>query len=97
MEHQLQFLIQYFTYIQNPSLDTIMIEKRQKRCYRIGRLKDYNTALHLDNKLTVQYLKKIIERKNIKHVSDTVFDRERDETSYKIIIILLKVIFLLIV
>ena len=58
------------------------MKRSNKSPYTInsGRLKDYNTALHLDNKLTVQYLKsKSLNRKNIKHVSDTVFDIERDE------------------
>ena len=77
----------YFTYTQNSSLDTSslhgLLKRSNKSPYTIesGRLKDYNTALHLDNKLTVQYLKsKSLNRKNIKHVSDTVFDIERDET-----------------
>ena len=77
----------YYTYIQNPSLDTSslhgLLKRSNKSPYTInyGKLKDYNTALHLDNKLTVQYLKsKSLNRKNIKHVSDTVFDIERDET-----------------
>ena len=77
----------YYTYTQNPSLDTSslhgLLKRSNKSPYTIesGRLKDYNTALHLDNKLTVQYLKsKSLKRKNIKHVSDTVYDIERDET-----------------
>ena len=76
----------YFTYTQNSSLDTSslhgLLKRSNKSPYTIesGRLKDYNTALHLDNKLTVQYLKsKSVKRKNIKHISDTVFDIERDE------------------
>ena len=77
----------YFTYTQNSSLDTSSLHGLLKRSnispftINSGRLKDYNTALHLDNKLTVQYLKsKSLNRKNIKHISDTVFDIERDET-----------------
>ena len=77
----------YYTYTQNPTLDTSslhgLLKRSNKSPYTIesGRLEDYNTALHLDNKLTVQYLKsKSLNRKNIKHVSDTVFDIERDET-----------------
>ena len=77
----------YFTYTQNPSLDTSslhgLLKRSNKSPYTIesGRLKDYNTALHLDNNLTVEYLKsKSLRRKNIKHVLDTVFDIERDET-----------------
>ena len=77
----------YYSYTQNPKLDTSslhgLLKRSNKSPYTInsGRLKDYNTALHLDNKLTVQYLKsKSLNRKNIKHVSDTVFDIERDET-----------------
>ena len=77
----------YYTYTQNPSLDTSsihgLLKRSSKSPYIIesGRLRDYSTALHLDNKLTVQYLKnKSLKRKNIEHISDTVFDIQRDET-----------------
>ena len=52
----------YFAYTQNTSLDTSslhgLLKRSNKSPYTIesGRLKDYNTALHLDNKLTVQKL-----------------------------------------
>ena len=74
----------YFTYTQNPSLDTSslhgLLKKKNKSPYT-ERLEDYNSALHLDNKLTIQYLKnKSLKRKNIKYVSDTVSKIKRDET-----------------
>ena len=74
----------YFTYTQNPSLDTSslhgLLKKKNKSPYT-ERLEDYNSALHLDNKLTIQYLKsKSLNRKNIKHISDTVSKIQRDET-----------------
>ena len=74
----------YFTYTQNQSLDTSSLHgllKRKNKSPYTGRLEDYNSALHLDNKLTIQYLKnKSLERKNIKYVSDTVSKIKRDET-----------------
>ena len=74
----------YFTYTQNPSLDTSslhgLLKKKNKSPYT-ERLEDYNSALHLDNKLTIQYLKsKSLKRKNIKYISDTVSKIQRDET-----------------
>ena len=74
----------YFTYTQNPSLDTSslhgLLKKKNKSPYT-ERLEDYNSALHLDNKLTIQYLKsKSLKRKNIKYISDTVSKIKRDET-----------------
>ena len=74
----------YFTYTQNQSLDTSSLHgllKRKNKSPYTGRLEDYNSALHLDNKLTIQYLKnKSLKRKNIKYISDTVSKIERDET-----------------
>ena len=74
----------YFTYTQNQSLDTSSLHgllKRKNKSPYTGRLEDYNSALHLDNKLTIQYLKnKSLKRKNIKYVSDTVSKIKRDET-----------------
>ena len=74
----------YFTYIQNSSLDTSSLHgllKRKNKSPYTEKLKDYNSALHLDNKLTIQYLKsKSLNRKNIKHISDTVSKIQRDET-----------------
>ena len=74
----------YFTYIQNSSLDTSSLHgllKRKNKSPYTEKLKDYNSALHLDNKLTIQYLKsKSLKRKNIKYISDTVSKIERDET-----------------
>ena len=74
----------YFTYTQNPSLDTSslhgLLKKKNKSPYT-ERLEDYNSALHLDNKLTIQYLKsKSLKRKNVNYISDTVSKIERDET-----------------
>ena len=74
----------YFTYTQNQSLDTSSLHgllKRKNKSPYTGRLEDYNSALHLDNKLTIQYLKnKSLKRKNIKYISDTVSKIQRDET-----------------
>ena len=74
----------YFTYTQNQSLDTSSLHgllKRKNKSPYTGRLEDYNSALHLDNKLTIQYLKnKSLKRKNIKYISDTVSKIKRDET-----------------
>ena len=74
----------YFTYIQNQSLDTSSLHgllKRKNKSPYTGRLEDYNSALHLDNKLTIRYLKnKSLKRKNIKYISDTVSKIKRDET-----------------
>ena len=74
----------YFTYTQNQSLDTSSLHgllKRKNKSPYTGRLEDYNSALHLDNKLTIRYLKnKSLKRKNIKYISDTVSKIERDET-----------------
>ena len=74
----------YFTYTENPSLDTSSLHgllKRKNKSPYTEKLKDYNSALHLDNKLTIQYLKsKSLKRKNIKYISDTVSKIERDET-----------------
>ena len=50
----------YFTYTQNSSLDTSSLHgllKRKNKSPYTERLEDYNSALHLDNKLTIQYLK----------------------------------------
>ena len=74
----------YFTYTQNQSLDTSSLHgllKRKNKSPYTGRLEDYNSALHLDNKLTIQYLKnKSLKRKNFKYISDTVSKIKRDET-----------------
>ena len=74
----------YFTYTQNQSLDTSSLHgllKRKNKSPYTGRLEDYNSALHLDNKLTIQYLKnKSLKRKNIKYISDTESKIKRDET-----------------
>ena len=74
----------YFTYTENPSLDTSSLHgllKRKNKSPYTEKLKDYNSALHLDNKLTIQYLKsKSLKRKNIKYISDTVSKIQRDET-----------------
>ena len=74
----------YFTYTKNPSLDTSSLHgllKRKNKSPYTEKLKDYNSALHLDNKLTIQYLKsKSLKRKNIKYISDTVSKIQRDET-----------------
>ena len=74
----------YFTYTQNQSLDTSSLHgllKRKNKSPYTGRLEDYNSALHLDNKLTIRYLKnKSLKRKNIKYISDTVSKIKRDET-----------------
>ena len=73
----------YFTYTENPSLDTSSLHgllKRKNKSPYTEKLKDYNSALHLDNKLTIQYLKsKSLKRKNIKYISDTVSKIERDQ------------------
>ena len=76
----------YYTYIQNTSLDTSSLHGLLKReckfpyINNFSRLQDYNIALHLDNKLTIQYLKsKSLKRKNVKYISDTVSEIKRDE------------------
>ena len=76
----------YYTYIQNKSLDTSSLHGFMKRMKKTpfflqsGELKNYITALHLDNKLTVKYLKKkALDSKNLNYVSDTVSKVERDE------------------
>ena len=76
----------YYTYVQNKSLDTSSLHGFMKRMKKTpfflqsGELKNYITALHLDNKLTVKYLKKkALDSKNLNYVSDTVSKVERDE------------------
>ena len=75
----------YYTYINNPTLDTSSLHgfmKRMKKSpffFQSDKLKNYNTALHLDNQLTVNYLKKkTLESDNVKYTSDTVSKIERD-------------------
>jgi len=77
----------YFTYTENNSLDTSSLHGYMKRnnkspfSLKFGKLTDYDTALHLDNNLTIQYLKKkALGRKKIKFISDTVSKILRDET-----------------
>ena len=77
----------YYTYIKNKSLDTSsehgLLKKLNKSPFYIesNKLQDHNTALHLDNKLTIEYLKKkSLEKSQIKLISDTVSKIDRDET-----------------
>ena len=77
----------YYTYIKNKSLDTSsehgLLKKLNKSPFYIesNKLKDHNTALHLDNKLTIEYLKKkSLEKKQIKLVTDSVSKIDMDET-----------------
>ena len=77
----------YYTYIKNNSLDTSSLHGFIKRNNKTpfytegGYLRAYNTAVHLDNNLTIQYLKKkTLGNNNIALISDTVTKIERDET-----------------
>ena len=77
----------YYTYIKNNSLDTSSLHGFIKRNNKTpfytegGYLRAYNTAVHLDNNLTIQYLKKkTLGNNNIAFISDTVTKIKRDET-----------------
>ena len=69
----------YFSHIQNSELDSssvhgLMKKNKKSPFYKTsGELKYYDTALHLDNELTIEYLKKkALNSEKLSYISDTV-------------------------